>query len=132
MFDPKTKILVVDDMMTMRKIVVKNLKEMGFESISECADGNLAWDALCKPDANIQLVISDWNMPNCSGMDFLKKMRADPRFIKLPLIMLTAEAEKHQMVQAIKSGVSNYMIKPFSPEVLKEKLEETHKKVTEA
>ena len=132
MFDPKTKILVVDDMMTMRKIVVKNLKEMGFESISECADGNLAWDALCKPDANIQLVISDWNMPNCSGMDFLKKMRADPRFIKLPFIMLTAEAEKHQMVQAIKSGVSNYMIKPFSPEVLKEKLEETHKKVTEA
>lgn len=132
MFDPKTRVLVVDDMMTMRKIVIKNLKDMGFTDIQDAADGNLAFDALSKSNPPIGLIISDWNMPNCSGLDFLKKLRADPKFAKTPFIMLTAEAEKHQIIEAIKSGVTNYMVKPFTADILKQKLEETHKKVSAA
>jgi two-component system chemotaxis response regulator CheY len=129
MFPATTKILVVDDMLTMRKIVTKGLKEMGFADIKEAADGNLAWAALEAPDAQIQLIVSDWNMPNCSGLDFLKKVRADARFKAIPFILLTAEAEAQQVKEAIVAGVSNYITKPFTGETLKQKLEQTFKKV---
>lgn len=129
MFDPKTRILVLDDMMTMRKIVSKNLKDLGFSDIQEGADGNIGWDLLTKSVPGIQLIISDWNMPNCTGLEFLKKVRADARFAKIPFVMLTAEAEAHQVKEALMAGVTNYAIKPFTPEILKTKLEQTHKKV---
>lgn len=129
MFDPKTRILVLDDMMTMRKIVSKNLRDFGFSDIQEGADGNIGWDLLTKSVPGIQLIISDWNMPNCTGLEFLKKLRADPRFAKIPFVMLTAEAEAHQVKEALMAGVTNYAIKPFTPEVLKVKLEQTYKKV---
>lgn len=132
MFDPKTRILIADDMMTMRKIVVKALKDMGFSDIQEAADGQIAWDLLQKSSPDIQLVISDWNMPNCTGLDFLKKVRVDAKYKKLPFILLTAEAEKHQVIEALKAGVSNYVIKPFTPEGLKQKIEEVHKKISAA
>lgn len=130
MFDPKTRILVLDDMMTMRKIVSKNLKEMGFTDLQEGADGKIGWDLLEKSAPPIQLVVSDWNMPNMSGLELLKKVRADQRFAKLPFVLLTAEAEAHQVKEALLSGVSNYIIKPFTPEILKDKLLQTYKKVT--
>jgi len=130
MFAPNTKILVVDDMMTMRKIVMKNLKEMGFSVITEAADGNLAWKELAAANPAFDLVISDWNMPNCSGLELLKKVRADAKISKTPFIMLTAEAEQHQVKEAVMAGVTNYMIKPFTPEGMKEKLEATHKKLS--
>ena len=130
MFDPKTRILIADDMMTMRKIVIKNLKDLGFTDIIDAADGALAWEQLQKASPPIQLIISDWNMPNCTGLDFLKKVRGDAATNKIPFVMLTAEAEKHQVVEALKAGVTNYCIKPFTPEIFKQKLEETFKKVS--
>lgn len=128
MFDPKTKVLVVDDMMTMRKLVVKICKELGFTDISEASDGSKAWEAISAASPPFGLVISDWNMPNTTGLDLLKRVRADARFAKLPFIMVTAEAEKHQIMGALQAGVSNYVIKPFTADSLKEKLEQAHKK----
>jgi len=130
MFDLKTRILVLDDMMTMRKIVIKNLKDLGYTDIQEAADGNLGWDLLEKSTPPVQLIISDWNMPNCSGLDLVKKVRASAIYAKTPFIMLTAEAEATQVKEALVSGVTNYMVKPFQAETLKQKLEQTHKKVT--
>jgi len=126
MFDPKTKVLVVDDMLTMRKIVTKILKEMGFTNISEAADGNEAWDKV--KDGGYGLIISDWNMPKCSGLEFLKKVRADGNLAKTPFLLVTAEAEQQQVVEAIKSGVDQYIVKPFTPQGLKTKLESAYKK----
>jgi len=129
MFDLKSRILVLDDMMTMRKIVIKNLKELGFTDIQEAADGNLGWAILEATQPPIQLVISDWNMPNCSGLDLVKKVRANAVYAKVPFIMLTAEAEATQVKEALLAGVTNYIIKPFTADTLKQKLEQTHKKV---
>lgn len=128
MFDPKTRVLVVDDMMTMRKIVARACKDIGFSDITEAADGQKAWEAIQAAAPSIGLVISDWNMPNCTGLDLLKRVRADSRFKKIPFILLTAESEGHQVAEAVKSGVDNYIVKPFTPDLLQKKLEETHKK----
>lgn len=130
MFDPGTRILVVDDMLTMRKIVIKTCKELGFTDIIEAPDGALGWQALTTAKPAVGLIISDWNMPNCSGLELLKRVRGDSRFGKTPFVMVTAEAEQHQIIEAIKAGVSNYVVKPFTPEALKEKLEAVHKKLT--
>lgn len=127
MFSTNTKILVIDDMMTMRKIVRKALTAMGFTDIDEAADGQLAWAKL-NETTGFQLVISDWNMPNCSGLDLLKRVRSDSRFKSMPFILLTAEGEGHQVKEAIIAGVDGYVLKPFTPESLKEKLEQTFKK----
>jgi two-component system chemotaxis response regulator CheY len=132
MFSPDTHVLVVDDMMTMRKLVTKTCKELGFSQITDAADGALAWQAIQNANPPIGLIISDWNMPNTSGLDLLKRVRADSRFGKLPFIMVTAEAEQGQIMEAVKSGVSNYVIKPFTADILKEKLEAVHKKITSA
>lgn len=129
MFAPTTRVLIVDDMMTMRKIVSKTLRDIGLTDIQEAADGNLAWDILCKSEPGIQLVISDWNMPNCTGLELLKRVKADPKYAKLPFVLLTAEAEAAQITEALKSGVSNYIIKPFTAEIVRQKLELVSKKV---
>lgn len=128
MFDPKTKVLVVDDMMTMRKVVMKVLKELGFTDFVEAADGTLAWEALNSSETPVGLVISDWNMPNCTGVDLLKRIRTDQRYKKLPFVLVTAEAEQHQVAEAVKAGVDQYIVKPFSQESLKTKLEMVYKK----
>jgi two-component system chemotaxis response regulator CheY len=128
MFDPKTKILVIDDMRTMRKIVIKALKEMGFEQITEAEDGAQGWNALSTPNADIGLVISDWNMPNCTGIDLLRRVRGDSRFSKLPFVLVTAESEKQQVVEAITIGASAYVVKPFDTGTLKGKLAEAYGK----
>jgi two-component system chemotaxis response regulator CheY len=130
MFDPATRVLVVDDMMTMRKIVAKACRDIGFSDIVEAADGQKAWDAIQSAAPAVGLVISDWNMPNCTGLDLLKRVRADGRFKKVPFILLTAESEGHQVAEAVKSGVDNYIVKPFTPELLQRKLEETFKKTS--
>lgn len=128
MFDSTTRVLVVDDMLTMRKIVSKSLKEIGFTDIVEAADGQKAWDALQSAEKAFGLVVSDWNMPNCSGLDLLKRVRADGRFKHMPFVLLTAESESHQVMEAVKAGVDSYIVKPFTPENLRVKLEETHKR----
>ena len=128
MFDTKTKVLVVDDMSTMRKIVGKILKEIGFTDITEAADGIQAWEAVNSASSPFGLIISDWNMPNCTGIDFLKRLRADPRFKKTPFVLVTAESEGHQVAEAVKSGVDQYVVKPFNKDALVVKLEAVHKK----
>lgn len=128
MFDSSTRILIVDDMMTMRKIVGKNCRELGFSDFVEAADGQKAWEALSTASPPIGLVISDWNMPNCTGLDFLKRVRADSRFKNVPFVLLTAESEGAQVAEALRAGVDHYIVKPFTPDVLLKKLEETHKK----
>jgi two-component system chemotaxis response regulator CheY len=128
MFDPTTRVLVVDDMMTMRKLVSKVLRELAFTDITEANDGAKGWEAIANANPPIGLVISDWNMPNTSGLDLLKRVRGEARFAKLPFIMVTAEAEQHQLIEAIKAGVSSYVVKPFTAETLKSKLEAVHQK----
>ena len=130
MFDPKTRILIVDDMMTMRKMVGKVCKELGFTDLTEAGDGVIAWEAITNATPPFGLIISDWNMPNCTGLDLLKRVRGDQRFSKVPFVLVTAEAEQHQIVEAVKAGVSNYVIKPFTADSLKEKLEAVHKKMS--
>lgn len=132
MFDLKTKILVVDDMVTMRKLVMKICKEIGFTNIVEAANVADAWQAISSAAPEFGLIVSDWNMPNATGLDLLKRVRAEARFKHLPFVMVTAEAEKHQIMEAVQAGVSGYVVKPFTADILREKLEQAHKKVTAA
>lgn len=128
MFDLKIKVLVVDDMLTMRKIVSKTLRDIGFQDITEAVDGNDAWSKV--QEQEFGLIISDWNMPNCTGLDFLKRVRASSKLSKTPFILVTAEAEAHQVGEAVKSGVDQYVVKPFSKDSLIEKISMTYKRVT--
>lgn len=121
MFDFKIKVLVVDDFPTMRRIVKNLLKQLGFENIDEADDGV---NALAKlKNGGFGLVVSDWNMPNMEGIDLLRAVRQEPAVKDIPFLMVTAEAEKEKVIEAIKAGVDNYIVKPFTAEVLKEKLE---------
>ena len=128
MFPNNTKILIVDDMLTMRKLVTKVCKELGFTDFTEAPDGAQAWQLISTTQPGFGLVISDWNMPQCTGLDLLKRVRGDARFAQLPFLMVTAEAEQHQILEAVKAGVSGYVIKPFSADNLKEKLTGVHQK----
>ena len=128
MFPPNTKILIADDMMTMRKIVTKVCKELGYSDIMEASDGAKAWEAVAGAVPPFGLIISDWNMPNSSGLDLLKRVRADSRFAKTPFMLVTAEAEQGQIVEAVKAGVDGYVVKPFDAAVLKERLGGVYKK----
>lgn len=128
MFLPNTKILIVDDMMTMRKLVTKVCKELGFSDFTEATDGAVAWQLISSSPQPFGLVISDWNMPQCTGLDLLKRTRSDSRFSQLPFVMVTAEAEQHQIMEAVQSGVSGYVIKPFTADMLKEKLAAVYQK----
>lgn len=128
MFDPATKVLIVDDMMTMRKLVGKICKELGLNTLVEAADGAKAWEEICNAKPPFGLIISDWNMPNSTGLDLLKRVRSDSRFGQTPFLMVTAEAEAHQVAEAVKSGVDNYIIKPFDKDMMSAKLEAVHKK----
>ncbi|MDA8388270.1 MAG: chemotaxis response regulator CheY [Nitrospiraceae bacterium] len=124
--DIKMKVLVVDDFSTMRRIVKNILKQLGFERIEEAEDGMQAYSKLTGGD--FQFVVCDWNMPNMDGINLLRKVRSDPALKDMPFLMVTAEAEKHKVIEAIKAGVSNYVVKPFTAEVLKEKMEKIFEK----
>ncbi len=130
MYDAAIKVLVVDDMLTMRKIVSKACKDIGLTNLVEAADGQKAWEVINNPEHTVGLIISDWNMPNCTGIELLKRVRGDSRFKALPFVLLTAESEGVQVAEAVKAGVDNYIIKPFTAEILKKKLEEAHVKTS--
>ncbi|OPY04396.1 MAG: Chemotaxis protein CheY [Syntrophaceae bacterium PtaB.Bin038] len=115
------KILIVDDFATMRKVIRNLLKQGGFENVVEAEDGAAALKML--KSQQVDFIISDWNMPNMSGLDLLKAVRADDELKALPFLMVTAEALKDNVVAAVKAGVSNYIVKPFTAEVLNEKIE---------
>lgn len=132
MFDLKTRVLVVDDMLTMRKVVSKILREIGFTDITEAPDGAKAWDVINAQQVPFGLIVSDWNMPNCSGLELLKKLKAVEKLKKTPFILVTAEAEQHQVAEAVKAGVDQYVVKPFTAAQLQAKLEMVSKKFAKA
>ncbi len=115
------KILIVDDFATMRKVIRNLLKQGGFENVVEAEDGVAALKIL--QSQKVDFIISDWNMPNMSGLELLKAVRGDGDLKELPFLMVTAEALKDNVVAAVKAGVSNYIVKPFTAEVLNEKIE---------
>ncbi len=135
MFSPNTKFLVVDDVSTMRKIVKRVLSEMGYNNTVEASDGKNAFEMLeAQSAANdpIQFIISDWNMPVMYGIDFLRLCRKNPAYKTIPFILVTAESEPHQILEAAKEGVSDYVVKPFTPQKIKEKIERVFAKLNAA
>jgi two-component system chemotaxis response regulator CheY len=129
LIDLRMRVLVVDDFATMRKIVRNILKQIGFEDIVEAEDGNAAIHMI-KND-KIGMVVTDWNMPNMTGLDLLREIRNNPQTANLPVLMVTAEGLKENVMEAVKAGVSNYVVKPFTAEVLQEKIETIFKKMAE-
>lgn len=115
------KLLVVDDSSTMRRIIKNTLSRLGYEDVLEGEDGVQGWAAL-NENSDIGMLITDWNMPEMNGLELVKKVRADARFADLPIIMVTTEGGKAEVITALKAGVNNYIVKPFTPQVLKEKL----------
>ncbi|ANN78301.1 chemotaxis response regulator CheY [Bordetella flabilis] len=127
MVDKNLKILVVDDFPTMRRIVRNLLKELGFENVDEAEDGQMALDKL--RTGGFQFVVSDWNMPNLDGLSMLQQIRADANLSKLPVLMVTAEAKKENIVAAAQAGASGYVVKPFTAATLEEKLNKIFEKL---
>lgn len=119
-YDTKMKILVVDDFSTMRRIVKNILRQIGFTNITEADDGEHALSIL--KSETFDFVITDWNMPNMTGLDLLKAIRADDGLNAIPVLMVTAEAQKENIIEAAKAGVSNYIVKPFTVETMQEKI----------
>ena len=115
------KILVVDDFSTMRRIVKGLLAELGYTDVTEADDGNTALPLL--KAGGFDFLITDWNMPGMPGLDLLKAVRSDANLAKLPVLMLTAEAKREQIIEAAQAGVSGYVIKPFTAQTLKEKID---------
>jgi two-component system, chemotaxis family, chemotaxis protein CheY len=114
------KILAVDDSPTMRRIIVNTLKRAGFNEVSEATDGK---DALAKLKAEkFDFVITDWNMPEMDGLTFVTTVRSDPELQAMPILMVTTRSVKEDIMQAIKAGVNNYIVKPFTPETIAEKI----------
>ena len=113
-------VLVVDDFLTMRRIVRKILRDLDFQNIIEAEDGSAALDIL--KTTKVDLVVSDWNMPRMTGLELLKHVRGDDRIKDTPFLMVTAEAQKENIVEAVKARVSNYIVKPFTAAILEEKL----------
>ena len=115
------KLLVVDDSSTMRRIIKNTLARLGYKDILEGEDGVQGWNQMdSNPD--IDILITDWNMPEMNGLELVQKVRADDRFTDIPIIMVTTEGGKAEVITALKAGVNNYIVKPFTPQVLKEKL----------
>lgn len=119
--DTSIKILIVDDFATMRRILKNILKQLGFKNFVEADDGTTAWNML--EEQSISLIISDWNMPKMTGIELLKKVRASDAYKKIPFLMVTAEAQKQNVIEAVQAGVSNYVVKPFTAEAISDKLE---------
>jgi len=121
MTDLNLRILVVDDFQSMRRIVVNILKQLGYKNIDEAEDGRQALAKL--QGGGYGFLVTDWNMPNMDGLALLQSIRSDPALKALPVLMLTAEAEKAKVVSAIQAGVNNYIVKPFTAENFQEKME---------
>lgn len=127
MADKNMKFLVVDDFSTMRRIVRNLLKELGFTNVDEAEDGVAALSKL--KGGNFEFVVSDWNMPNMTGLELLKAIRADASLKHLPVLMVTAEAKKENIIEAAQAGASGYVVKPFTAATLEEKLNKVFEKM---
>ncbi len=129
MFDLNLNVLVVDDMASIRRILIRCLNNIGFMKIVEASNGEEAISLIKSKNPEIGLIISDWNMPICTGIDFLRRVKADPEMSRIPFVMVTSEADKSQVLEAIKSGVNGYILKPFTPEDILNRLQEAHKRM---
>lgn len=127
MSDPKMKFLVVDDFSTMRRIVRNLLKELGFTNVDEAEDGLIALQKL--NTLPFDFVVTDWNMPNMDGLQLLQAIRADSAMKQLPVLMITAEAKRENIIAAAQAGASGYIVKPFTAATLNEKLQKIFEKL---
>lgn len=127
MSDPKMKFLVVDDFSTMRRIVRNLLKELGYTNVDEAEDGVVALQKLS--GGGIDFVVTDWNMPNMTGIELLRAIRANAQIAHLPVLMITAEAKKENIIEAAQAGASGYIVKPFTAATLSEKLAKIFEKM---
>jgi len=121
------KILIVDDFSTMRRIIKNLLRDLGFNNTAEADDGNTALPMLQAGD--FDFLVTDWNMPGMEGIDLLKAVRADEKLANLPVLLVTAEAKKEQIVEAAQAGVNGYVVKPFNAATLKEKIEKIFERI---
>ena len=127
MADPKMKILVVDDFSTMRRIVRNLLKELGYGNVDEAEDGKNALQKLGAGE--VDFVVTDWNMPNMTGVELLRAIRANGQLAHLPVLMITAEARKENIIEAAQAGANGYIVKPFTAATLAEKLNKIFEKM---
>jgi len=121
------KILIVDDFSTMRRIIKNLLRDLGFNNTDEADDGNTGLPKL--QSGNYDFLVTDWNMPGMTGIDLLKAVRADDKLKTLPVLMVTAEAKKEQIVLAAQEGVNGYIVKPFTAQTLKEKIDKIFERI---
>jgi len=126
--DKNIKILVVDDFPTMRRIIRNLLKELGFSNVEEAEDGAAGLEKV--RDGSFQFVVSDWNMPNMDGLTMLQAIRADAALAKLPVLMVTAEAKKENIIAAAQAGANGYVVKPFTAATLDEKITKIFEKLS--
>jgi len=125
--DKNMKILVVDDFSTMRRIIKNLLRDLGFNNAAEADDGSTALPML--QSSHFDLLITDWNMPGMQGIDLLKAVRADANLSKLPVLMVTAEQKREQIIEAAQAGVNGYIVKPFTAATLKEKIDKIFERI---
>ena len=121
------KILIVDDFSTMRRIIKNLLRDLGFTNVKEADDGVTALPML--HSEHFDFLVTDWNMPGMSGIDLLRQVRADERLKGMPVLMVTAEAKRDQIIEAAQAGVNGYVVKPFTAQVLKDKIEKIFERV---
>jgi len=122
---PIMKILVVDDSFSIRRILKNILQNLGYEDVVEAGDGAEGLNKM----GGVELVLTDWNMPNMDGLSFVKALRSKPAYKSVPIIMITTEGGKNEVIEAIKSGVNNYIVEPFNKETVAEKIDQTLKKM---
>ena len=120
-YDPNMRILIVDDFSTMRRIIKNILRQLDLNNVVEADDGTTAWEVLNKD--HIDFIISDWNMPQMTGIELLRKVRASEDFGHLPFLMVTAEAQQSNIIEAAQARVSNYIVKPLTAETMKQKID---------
>lgn len=125
--DTNMKVLIVDDFSTMRRIIKNLMRDIGFNNTSEADDGNTALPML--KSGGYDFLITDWNMPGMTGIDLLKAVRNDPDMANLPVLLVTAEAKKEQIIEAAQAGVNGYIVKPFNVSTLKEKIEKIFERI---
>jgi two-component system, chemotaxis family, chemotaxis protein CheY len=125
-WDKNMRVLVVDDFSTMRRIIKNILRQLGFNNIVEADDGTTAWEVLNKD--RIDFVVSDWNMPKMTGIELLRKVRGSEEFADMPFLMVTAEAQQENIIEAVQAKVSNYIVKPFTAETLGQKIDKIFEK----
>ena len=130
--DPKMRFLVVDDFSTMRRIVRNLLKELGYTNADEAEDGAVALQKLESMPSEYNFVVSDWNMPNMDGLVLLQRIRSSPQLKHLPVLMITAEAKKENIIAAAQAGASGYIVKPFTAATLAEKMDKIFEKMKPA